>query len=244
MLDADSPLPLYHQLADWLSEQIRLGQLTAGDRLPSEHSLSARFGVGRPTVRQATELLVRRGAVERRRGAGTFVCHAPPGVDLFSLGGTRSAFAAQGLDVQSVVLKPLEVVAVAPAQRENPFAGGQALFTSRLSRLQGTPVVLEHLHLCPHLFSPLLTMDLGQQSLSELVRERLLLRPSSADQRFAVVSVRGRHARALKVPSGTPLLFVQRLLHFRKRRNAVFVELYCCTERLVFSQTIEGEENA
>ena len=243
MLDPNSPLPLYHQLADWLAEQIRLGKLAAGDRLPSEHELAARFGVGRPTVRQATDVLVRRGAVERRRGAGTFVRAGGRGVDLFSLGGTRSAFAAQGLDVRTQVLSALATVEVPAAQRDNPFAGQQALMTARINKLDRVPVLLEYIYLCPELFAPLSSWDFSELSLSDAVRERLLLRPLSADQRFSVVPVRGRPARALKVASGTGLLFVQRTLHFPQRRDAVFVELYCCTDRMVFSQTIQGEDD-
>jgi GntR family transcriptional regulator len=60
--------------------------------LPSEHELARQFRVGRPTVRQATELLVRRGMIERRRGSGTLVRPARPEVDLFTLSGTIAAF--------------------------------------------------------------------------------------------------------------------------------------------------------
>ncbi|MFL6539073.1 MAG: GntR family transcriptional regulator, partial [Chthoniobacterales bacterium] len=47
--------------------------------------LSRQHGIGRPTVRQATELLVKRGLIERRRGSGTYVRKAEQRVDLFSL---------------------------------------------------------------------------------------------------------------------------------------------------------------
>jgi len=74
MLTLDSPVPLYRQLADRLSAAIERGRFPVGERIPSEHELSRRYGVGRPTVRQATEVPVRRGLLRRRRGAGTCVC--------------------------------------------------------------------------------------------------------------------------------------------------------------------------
>src|SRR5438046_1919076 len=84
MLNPGSPLPLYQQLAELLSREIASGSLEPGARLPSELELARRHDIGRPTVRQATELLVQRGLAERRRGSGTFVRQAPRRVDLFS----------------------------------------------------------------------------------------------------------------------------------------------------------------
>ena len=96
MLNPASPVPLYRQLADDLLASIRDGRLHVGSRIPGEHELAERHGIGRPTVRQATEVLVRRGVLQRRRGAGTFVARPPQDVDLFSLGGTLSAFEGGG----------------------------------------------------------------------------------------------------------------------------------------------------
>ncbi|HEX4355413.1 MAG TPA: GntR family transcriptional regulator, partial [Polyangiales bacterium] len=69
VLDAASPLPLYHQLAEELLAQITTGELVPGHKLPSEHELAASYGVGRPTVRQATDSLVQRGLLTRKRGS-------------------------------------------------------------------------------------------------------------------------------------------------------------------------------
>ncbi|HYO93665.1 MAG TPA: GntR family transcriptional regulator, partial [Polyangiaceae bacterium] len=97
MLNPASPLPLYHQLAELLSSRIARGELQPGARLPSEPELSRTHRIGRPTVRQATELLVQRGLIERRRGSGTYVRSAARRVDLFSLAGTLESFQAGGI---------------------------------------------------------------------------------------------------------------------------------------------------
>ena len=48
-----------------------------GDRLPSERTLSARWGAARMTVRSATDALIAEGLVERRHGSGTYVLPQP-----------------------------------------------------------------------------------------------------------------------------------------------------------------------
>jgi GntR family transcriptional regulator len=73
MLNHQSPIPLYHQLAQLLIDKIRSGEYPVGSRIPSEHKLAAAFGIGRPTARQATDVLVRKRILVRKRGAGTFV---------------------------------------------------------------------------------------------------------------------------------------------------------------------------
>ena len=49
------------------------GEFKPGERLPSEPELSKRLGVGRSTVREAIKTLVALGAVDVRRGDGTYV---------------------------------------------------------------------------------------------------------------------------------------------------------------------------
>lgn len=65
----------YEQVADQLLNQIYLGLLTSGDRLPSEQSLAESFGVSRNTIREALKVLTSRGLVYSTRGrtGGTFV---------------------------------------------------------------------------------------------------------------------------------------------------------------------------
>ncbi len=60
---------VYHAL----SLLIDSGDLTVGDRLPTENSLAQQHGVSRPVVREAISRLVASGVVRTERGKGTFV---------------------------------------------------------------------------------------------------------------------------------------------------------------------------
>lgn len=75
-LDRLSPVPLYHQVAAAIEAAITDGRLRPGDRLENEVSLTARLGLGRPTVRQAIHELVSRGLLARKQGVGTQVVHS------------------------------------------------------------------------------------------------------------------------------------------------------------------------
>ena len=67
---------LWTAIGDALRAQIAGGQYRAGEKLPTEAQLAARFGVNRHTVRRALAELATEGAVYARRGAGVFVAQA------------------------------------------------------------------------------------------------------------------------------------------------------------------------
>ncbi len=70
--------PLYRNLARILGELVEEEKLAPGAGLPPERDLAEQLGVGRITVRNAYKELLARGAVEARRGSGTFVAERPP----------------------------------------------------------------------------------------------------------------------------------------------------------------------
>ncbi|HEY5849002.1 MAG TPA: GntR family transcriptional regulator [Microlunatus sp.] len=72
-LERNSPVPLYHQLAQSIENAIIAGELAPGDRLENEISLTTRLGLSRPTARQAISELVKKGLLVRKRGVGTQV---------------------------------------------------------------------------------------------------------------------------------------------------------------------------
>jgi GntR family transcriptional regulator len=239
MLNTQSPIPLYHQLADILLEGIRSGDYPPGFRIPSEPQLAREYGIGRPTVRQAIDVLVRKRLLSRRRGSGTFVRRPEQEVDLFSLAGTSSAFHKKGIAVDVELLQPTRRIKVAD-DAENPFAGGAAFFLSRLNRVDGSPVLLEELYLHPVLFKGIERMDLTGRSLSQVVESSFYMLPVGGRQTFRIGYLDAKKAALMNMKADTPVLAVHRYLNFKQAKNAVFSILYCKTEPFVFSQQIGG----
>jgi GntR family transcriptional regulator len=240
VLNPLSPLPLYQQLAEQLRREIDSGALGPGARLPSEPELSRRHRIGRPTVRQATELLVRRGLIERRRGAGTFVREQPRRVDLFSLGGTLSSFREGGVELKTRLLGKVALRQV-PRDLENPFSEQQAYLVTRLGCVDERAVLLERLYFARDLFPGLEQLPLAGASLSRAVEERYYLKATHAEQSFRVAVPPEDVRAALQVDLRQPLLLVKRALFFPRAPRAIYSELFCRTDELIFSQTIGAE---
>ena len=261
MLDAGSPLPLYHQLAEQLFEQIRGGTYPPGSKIPSEHELAERHGIGRPTVRQATDALIQRGVLVRKRGSGTYVRSVPAQVDLFSLAGTLVSFERVGLALTSRLLGPprsrtvdepghphdgrktCQVVRLSLVADRGVSPGGSAA-EGRRGSIDAAPVLLEEIDFAAAVFPGLARLAQRQRSLSELVQDHYRMRPQSADQSFRVTALDPGRAEALGVAPGTAILQVDRTLHFARAEAAVFARMFCRTDRLVFSQRLQGNSHA
>jgi len=239
-LNQQSPIPLYRQLAERIRDEIDSGVHAVATRIPSENELAQRYHIGRPTVRQATDLLVRQGKLERRRGSGTYVLPPMKSIDLFSLTGTSAALKNSELNASlSLVKNPvIEHVSCNEKNEESTDEREAFLRIERCASVDKAPVLYETLWLSTELFPGLQNHSLENQSLSALVRDVYFLEPSSADQTFFVVSADKKQSKQLQIPVGTPVLRVHRQLHFGDHKSALHAEIICLTDRFEFSQTL------
>jgi DNA-binding GntR family transcriptional regulator len=73
MVDRQSPVAPYRQVAGILRQRIESGELRAGDRLPSIADLVQTYGIARETAGKALRLLVTEGLAEVSPGMGVYV---------------------------------------------------------------------------------------------------------------------------------------------------------------------------
>ena len=77
--------------------------------------------------------------------------------------------------------------------------------------------------------------------MSRVVEEQYYLKATHAEQSFRVALPSEEVRQALELAPRSPLLLVKRALFFPRAPRAVFCELYCRTDELVFSQVIGAE---
>jgi len=78
MINDQAALPHYQKIATHIGEMIKYGDYRAGDRLPSESEIMARFDVSRGTARQALAVLQAQGLAQAAVGRGVFVREQRP----------------------------------------------------------------------------------------------------------------------------------------------------------------------
>jgi len=144
MLERESAMPLYEQIAQSLEREIALARPGDRSRLASETALMRRFGVSRITVRAAISRLVRKGVVETRQGKGTFVAGRVVRHGLDHLTGFYDAMVSQGLRPRRELLDFRPALAAEIAA--TPFAerGAAPMLLDRLYLLDGQPFAFVH----------------------------------------------------------------------------------------------------
>ena len=73
MLNKNSIQPLYKQLMDIITSQLKNGTYKPGEKIPTEPELAELYQVSRITVRRTIEELCTQGYLVKHQGKGTFV---------------------------------------------------------------------------------------------------------------------------------------------------------------------------
>ncbi len=207
-IDRRSPVPLYYQVSSQIEAAIADGTLVPGDRIETEVEIASRFGLSRPTVRQAISELVNKGLLVRRRGVGTQVVHAKVNrqVELTSLyddlarAGRRPAtqvlsYATEAADPAAATALSLEPATVVHhferlrLDNDEPLAIMRNWVPVDLLRLDAT-VLADH-------------------GLYELMRQAGV-QIAIAHQRIGASAATSVQARLLGIRTGDPLLTLER----------------------------------
>jgi len=113
------PRGLVDEIVETLATSIRQGQLKAGDKLPTEAEIMARFDVSRTVVRESLSKLQASGLVETRHGIGTFVL-LPQELGNFKITAENFATVADVISVLELRISLETEAAGLAAQRRTP----------------------------------------------------------------------------------------------------------------------------
>ena len=205
-------LPLYRRIEADLRDRIRTGELPPGARVETEQELMERRGVGRAAVRQALGGLIASGALEVRRGLGTYVAAAR--LSTPSVGSTRSAgrssgpATGRGPGSLGLAIEPADET-VAGALGIEPGAPVVALHRIRLA--DDEPIVVETSRLQADRFPGLETVDFSKVRLYDTLTTAYGCRPSRARETFEPILLSAAEAELLEQRRGEPALRVERV---------------------------------
>ncbi len=221
-LDRSSAVPLHHQLAEQLERAIRTGAIKPGVEIGNEIRLAQRFGVSRPTLRQAIGHLVDKGLLVRRRGIGTHVVEAPftRTLRLTSLFDDLTATNQRPRTVllaQQVVPAPERVADVLGIDEDAPV-----IHLLRLRFAADEPLAILENYL-PRELVALDGVDLSAVGLYEALRRRGVAL-KVATQRIGARAGSADECALLTEPPNSPMLTMERVTH---DGNARVVEYAC-----------------
>lgn len=214
VIDRRSALPAWAQVVRDLRQTIARG-MQAGDRLPSENALSARYGVSRITIRQALSALEDEGAIERRQGSGTFVSESNPHVthDLTISEPWRARFEREGHSAGSTQIAAGTAALPSGARKGMGLdAATKVTLLRRVHVVDGTPIGVVDSWVSLAAAPGIDAEPLLNGSLTDTLRERYGITFSKAEGWMSVEELRSEDAQILESPAGTSAFVVEEIL--------------------------------
>ena len=240
-LDRNTPVPLYYQLKQYLIGQIRSGKLKVGDMLPTEFELCEKFGVSRPTVRQAMSEMVAEGYLYRHKGKGTFVSKPKLEGRFFQkLQSYNVEMTQKGLEPATEVLNLKTVMAndevcVNLGLPEDSLC----ILLERLRFADGEPMVYLETFVPYERFKSLLQVDFSTLNLYQELEERFHIKIYRAHRVLEALAANEMEAKLLQIQPGEPVCFVTTVAYtkteeaveysrarYRGDRNKFSMDLY------------------
>ena len=227
MLKANSAIPLYHQLAERILEQIREQGLLPGDRLASEEMLGKKYQVSRITVRKAVELLVADGVLVKQQGKGTFILPNEPvrrtaeGITSFTATCYRSGMTPS----TQVILRQKEMLPIWVSEFLEIPPDTTGIVLCRIRNANLTPVILEWSYFKGD--QEFLLNENLAGSLHNLLQENHVVLSSCAVLPDVCLAT-SEEAELLQVYRGKPLLLIK--AHYREKSGR---PLYATKEIIV-----------
>lgn len=212
MYHSTPALPLYLQIAESLLDRIEAGELSPGDRLPSERELSQTLGVTRTTLRQALQLLENQKLLVRNQGVGTFI--AAPKIErqadrLFSFTkGIKSRGFVPGAKVVRFEKLPANATV---AQQLALGLSTSVYYVHRLRLINQEPTMLEKFYIPARRFEGIERHNLEQRSLYEVMETEYGVQVSWARQSFEAVIATEYEVELLGLTERAPLMLERRL---------------------------------
>ncbi|MGC8777235.1 MAG: GntR family transcriptional regulator [Candidatus Caldatribacteriaceae bacterium] len=211
-IDRNSVIPLYYQVEESLKGMIEGGQWKTGEALPSEKELQAAYQVSRTTVRQALDLLVRKGMLIRIPGKGTFVVKSK----IIHYVGTITSFSeemlSRGIKPSTKVLDFRRVVPPPSIAGDLGIrAGSSVVLLKRLRFADDEPVAISEVYLPEDLLPGFFEEGLKEESLYNFLEKRYGIVFKETLETVEATAIVGREAKLLKVVEGTPGLVVGRI---------------------------------
>ena len=205
----DSPVPLHHQVRNYLLGCLERGELHPGQQLLRESEYATRFGISLAPVRQAILDLVKEGYFYRVPGRGTFVCEQKVVEKISILSSFSESMRAKGLSPE---LRVIELrVGKVPSHMKTVLEAGDEPFVllQRVALVEGKAIALLSSYLPARLVPGLEKLELNGQSLYRTLEERYGIVLARAESTIEVVRCRTHQSTLLGIPTGTPMLQVE-----------------------------------
>ena len=232
----------YQTIKDAIKQQIEVGELREGDRLPSEAQFCQSYRVSRITVTRAIHDLVAEGLLYRIRGKGTFVKGEVITEGVLKLSGFTERMREQNLDLQTRLIER-DWIRI-PVKMATYFGLNPELQVIRLKRMRivnRKPFCLSVSYLMPEIFYWVLIEDMEAESLYDCLERKYALKLGAGEQRIQIDYLTDQDAGLFSLDREEPFLKFSLYCSLSDGRPAQFEETFYVGSRYVYEMQLKRE---
>jgi GntR family transcriptional regulator len=219
-------LPIYYQIRNKIQEWIVAKEYNPGEQIPSETELAKTFSVTRMTVRQAISLLIQEGLLYRKRGAGTFVTNDPKVIGRLGLDftGFMDELFYQVSKSKTISAKT-EKIKIPRTVKEKLKSEEEEIIRIERVRTLNDRIFAYTVNFLPvHIGSQITEQMLLAKPLLKILEVDLGIEFDEAFQTIEASFSDPYVSEQLQVPSGSPILFVERIMYDKKKKPFELVQ--------------------
>ena len=218
----DAVLPIYFQIKQTIRGWIVNREYNPGDKIPSESELMAQFKVSRLTVRQAISQLVQEGLLISRRGEGSFVSTDEKLINSFNaeLRGFLDNIFARNLNLETRDAKVTRMAASKLIKQKLELEDGECdvIQIKRIRFLHGKNFNFAINYLPVAIGERIVESELYKKPLSQILVGDLGVSFEESMQTIGASFADHEVAEALAIASGSPTLFIERIVYNREHQ--------------------------
>lgn len=221
-------LPVYYQIKQSIKNSIINGEYSPGAKIPSENELADKFKVNRLTVRQAILQLIQEGFLVSKRGRGTFVTTNEDLINSFSLefsGFMDDLFyQISKSTTQSVQMARIAASGLVKEKLGLGEDNAEVIQIKRVRFKEDKSFAYTINYLPLEIGLRLSEQNLYKKPLIQIMEEDFKIQFTEAFQTIEATFADQEVAQQLQVASGSPILFVERIMYAKKRKPVEFVQ--------------------
>jgi GntR family transcriptional regulator len=221
-------LPVYYQIKQAIKNWIIAKEFAPGEKIFSENDLAERFNVSRLTVRQAIAQLIQEGFLISKRGEGTFVTKDESLINSFNLefsGFMDDLFyQVQKSRTKSVEMARMTVPKSIREKLELENEGEEVVQVKRIRFKDDKSFAYTVNYLPLEIGLKITGRALYEKPLLRILEQDLGIQFTEAFQTIEASFADQEVSEKLGVPSGSPILFVERIMYTRGMKPIELVQ--------------------
>ena len=186
LVDKSASQPLYQQIKDVITSQIKTGEWKTGHKIPSENELVESLKVSRMTVNRALRELTKEGILNRVHGLGTFISEAPQHASLIQLKDIAEEISAQRKIHSSKVLMHLKIKAATKiAEKMQLIVNHDVFYLKSIHYQDSVPIQLEERYVNPAIVPKFMSINFESKTSTRYLME--LFTPDEMEHRVQAI---------------------------------------------------------